>query len=134
MILVISHLGFEGGICHLIALVPVHCFLITFRKTSLSPQHFINDRFKVVALMWFSVACFSVRIPEMFYLMFVHYPFKSDWMADWSPFWKELHWIDYVHFVEINMCLNQQPLLHKKNHYKMDLGHFEQSKTDCGNN
>ena len=31
MILVISQLGFEGGICHLIALVPVHCFLITFK-------------------------------------------------------------------------------------------------------
>ena len=30
VILVISHLGFEGGICNMIALVPVHCFLITF--------------------------------------------------------------------------------------------------------
>ena len=30
VILVISHVGFEGGICLLIALVPVHCFLITF--------------------------------------------------------------------------------------------------------
>ena len=28
--LITAHLGFEGGICHLIALVPVHCFLITF--------------------------------------------------------------------------------------------------------
>ena len=32
MIFVISHFGFEGGICLLIALVPVHCFLITFRS------------------------------------------------------------------------------------------------------
>ena len=30
MALVISHFGFEGGICLLIAPVPVHCFLITF--------------------------------------------------------------------------------------------------------
>ena len=30
IILVISHFGFEGGICLLIAPVPVHCFLITF--------------------------------------------------------------------------------------------------------
>ena len=30
VILVISHFGFEGRICLLIALVPVHCFLITF--------------------------------------------------------------------------------------------------------
>ena len=30
MILVFSHFGFEGGICPLIAQVPVHCFLITF--------------------------------------------------------------------------------------------------------
>ena len=28
--LVISHFGFESGICLLIATVPVHCFLITF--------------------------------------------------------------------------------------------------------
>ena len=31
VILVIYDFGFEGGICLLIALVPVHCFLITFK-------------------------------------------------------------------------------------------------------
>ena len=36
VVLVISHFGFEGGICFLIAPVPVHCFLITFKK------YFIN--------------------------------------------------------------------------------------------
>ena len=30
VIFVISHFGFEGGICLLIASVPVHCPLITF--------------------------------------------------------------------------------------------------------
>ena len=39
MILVISHLGFEGGICHLIALVPVHCFLITFINLCIMHGH-----------------------------------------------------------------------------------------------
>ena len=38
VILVISHLGFEGGICHVIALVPVHCFLITFVVHSYSSR------------------------------------------------------------------------------------------------
>ena len=36
MILVISHFGFEGGICLLIALVPVHCFLISFGSPGIS--------------------------------------------------------------------------------------------------
>ena len=32
VILVISHLGFERGVFHLISPVSVHCFLITFNK------------------------------------------------------------------------------------------------------
>ena len=36
MILVISHFGLEGGICLLIAPVPVYCFLITFFNTLLT--------------------------------------------------------------------------------------------------
>ena len=35
-VLVISHFGFESGICLLIAPVPVHCFLITFFSKCLS--------------------------------------------------------------------------------------------------
>ena len=37
-----------------------------------------------------SVACFGVRASMMFYLMFVYYTFSSVWVAEWSPFGKEL--------------------------------------------
>ena len=43
VILVISHLGFEGGICHLIALVPVHCFLITFTNDTIGTNGITNS-------------------------------------------------------------------------------------------
>ena len=39
------------------------------------PPSFITDRSKAVALLWFSVACFDVRVSVMFHLMFVHYTF-----------------------------------------------------------
>ena len=34
--------------------------------------------------MWYSVACFGVKV----HLMFVHYAFSSVWVAEWSPFGK----------------------------------------------
>ena len=59
-------------------------------KTSLSPPppEFFTDRSKVVVLMWFSVACFGVRVSVMFHLMFVHYTFSSAFVAEWPPFGK----------------------------------------------
>ena len=35
----VATFGFEGGICLLIAPVPVHCFLITFRSPSVPNYH-----------------------------------------------------------------------------------------------
>ena len=32
--------------------------------------------------MWFSVACFGVRVSVMFHLIFVHYTFSSFFVAD----------------------------------------------------
>ena len=34
------------------------------------------------------VACFGVRVPVMFRLVFVHYTFGSVWVAEWPPFGK----------------------------------------------
>ena len=43
------------------------------KKTSLSPpQEFVTDRSKAMVLLWFSVACFGVKISVMFHLMFVY--------------------------------------------------------------
>ena len=44
----------------------------------------------MVALTWFSVACFGVRVSVTFHLMFVHYTFSSLWVAEWPPIGKEL--------------------------------------------
>ena len=38
--------------------------------------------------MWFSDACFGVRVSVMFHLMFIHYTFSSVWVAEWPPFWE----------------------------------------------
>ena len=32
-----------------------------------------------------SVACFGVRVSVMYHLMFVHYTFSSDLVAEWPP-------------------------------------------------
>ena len=40
--------------------------------------------------MWFSVACFGVRVSVTFHLMFVHIILSSVWVAVWPPFGKEL--------------------------------------------
>ena len=52
------------------------------------PKEFVTDRSKAVVLTWFSVACFGVRVSVMFHLMFVHYTFSSDLVAEWPPFGK----------------------------------------------
>ena len=33
-----------------------------------------------------SVACFGVRVPVTFHLIFVYYTFSSVWVAEWPPF------------------------------------------------
>ena len=38
--------------------------------------------------MWFSVACFGVRVSVMFHLMFVHNTFSSVWVAEWPTIWE----------------------------------------------
>ena len=38
--------------------------------------------------MWFSVACFGVRVSVMFHLMSVHYTLSSVWVSEWPPFLK----------------------------------------------
>ena len=43
----------------------------------------LTDRSKAVVLMWFSVACFGVRVSVMFHLMFVHYTLSSVRIAEW---------------------------------------------------
>ena len=35
-----------------------------------------------------SVSCFGVRASLMFHFMFVHYTFRSVWVAEWPPFGK----------------------------------------------
>ena len=41
-------------------------------------------------MVWFSVACFGVRVSVVFHLMFVHYTLSSVWVAEWPPFVKWL--------------------------------------------
>ena len=41
-------------------------------------------------MMWFSVACFGVRVSVMFHLMFVHYTLSSVWVAEWPYLGKKL--------------------------------------------
>ena len=41
-------------------------------------------------MLWFSVACFGVRVSVTFHLMCVHIMFCSVWVAEWPPFGREL--------------------------------------------
>ena len=59
----------------------------TTSKTE-GPQYFIIDRSKAVVLLWFSVACFGVRVSVTFHLTRVHIIFSSVSVAEWPPFWK----------------------------------------------
>ena len=45
---------------------------------------------KAVVLLWFSVACFGVRVSVTFHLIFVNIILSSVWDAEWPPFGKEL--------------------------------------------
>ena len=59
---------------------------------------FITDRSKAMVLMWFSVACFGVRVLMMFY-----FTLCLVWVAEWPPFGKfcPLGWP----YVPIVFCL-----------------------------
>ena len=59
---------------------------IACEKLVLAPQLFSTDRSNSVVLMWFSVACFGVRVSVMFPLMFVHYTLNLVWVAELPPF------------------------------------------------
>ena len=50
------------------------------------PSYFITDRSIAAVLLWFPLACFSAT----FHLMFVKISFSSVWVAEWSPFGKDL--------------------------------------------
>ena len=39
-------------------------------------------------MLWFSVACFGVRVAVTFQLTFDHIIFSSVWVAMWPPFGK----------------------------------------------
>ena len=45
---------------------------------------------KTLVLLWRSVACFGVRVTVTFHFMFIHSMISLVWMAEWSPFEKEL--------------------------------------------
>ena len=51
-------------------------------------QELVTECCKAVVLMWFSVACFGIRLSAMFHLMFVHFTFSSALFAEWPPFGK----------------------------------------------
>ena len=43
-----------------------------------------------LCILFYSVACFGVRVSVTFHPMFVHNTFSSVWVAEWPPFGKEL--------------------------------------------
>ena len=42
----------------------------------------ITDRSNAVVMLWFSVACFGVRVSVTFHLKFVNIIFSSVWIAE----------------------------------------------------
>ena len=48
----------------------------------------VTDRSKAVVLLWFSVACFGVRVSVTLHFMCVHIIFSSVSVAEWPPFRK----------------------------------------------
>ena len=50
----------------------------------------MTDRSKAVVLLWFSVACFCVRVSVTFHLTCVYIIFSSVSVAEWPPFGKYL--------------------------------------------
>ena len=51
-------------------------------------KKFITDCSKAVVLLWFSVACFGVRVSVTFHLICFHIIFSSVSVAEWPPFGK----------------------------------------------
>ena len=39
-------------------------------------------------MLWFSVACFGVRVSVTVHLTCIHIIFSSFWVAEWPPFGK----------------------------------------------
>ena len=65
----------------------------------------INGRSKAVALLWFSVACFGVRVSWTFHLMCVHIILSSVWVAEWPSFGKKLlTWLTICSFYISAIC------------------------------
>ena len=52
------------------------------------PPVIITDRSKAVVLLWFSVACFGVRVSVTFLLMFVYIIFSLVWVDECPPLGK----------------------------------------------
>ena len=53
-------------------------------KHVVAPQLFITDLSKAVVLLWFSVACFGVRVSMTYHFMCVHIIFSSVSVAECS--------------------------------------------------
>ena len=64
----------------------------TFKSTSRYLDDLLNVENLSISngLLWFSAACFGVRISVTFHLMCVHIIFSSVSVAEWSPFGKQL--------------------------------------------
>ena len=72
---------------------------------SLSPQLFITDHSKAVVLLWFSVACFGVRVLVTLHIMCAHIVFSSVWVAEWPSFEKELlTWLTICSLCILTIC------------------------------
>ena len=54
--------------------------LYLYCMTKRLPAH----RSKTEVLLWFSVACFGVKVSKMFH----HIIYSSVWVAEWPPFGK----------------------------------------------
>ena len=50
----------------------------------------MTDRFKAVALLWFSGCAFGSRVSATFHLTCVHIILSSILVAEWPPFGKKL--------------------------------------------
>ena len=48
----------------------------------------LHDRSNAVVMLWFSVACFGVRVSVTFHLMCVNIIFSSVSVAEWPPIGK----------------------------------------------
>ena len=60
--------------------------LVRLYHTEMALKMFLKSQ----VLLWFSVACFGVRVSLTFHLMCFHIIFSSVLVAEWPPFGKEL--------------------------------------------